>query len=246
MEKRQVAYNRERYRDELDAAMRHAGVPFEFTLPTSDPRHKSLDTFKTDTPDRLDIVLAARGYLRGAFGPTWLYLHGPTDCGKSHIAAAMIARRVELAVQQGIETYEQNGMQWAKLIRDTAAGSAIYAKYLRIITELTDSFHDKSERAAGAVLDRYTNVGLLAIDDLGAEQVSEYAVRMLYWLIDAREEKGRPTIITSNYAIDALIDRLDRAGGDRIEAERIGARLQRKCFTVEMNERFLDDSERID
>lgn len=243
--KRQNAYVRKQKLDELETALRRSGVPFEFQLPADDPRHKSLDTFKTDTKERMDVAMFARAIAGGEISQAWPYLFGGTETGKSHIAAGIVARRVELAVQQGVRTFVKDGMNWASIERDEGAGSAIYVKFLRIVHELTDTFGREADQTANDVIRRYQNVGLLAIDDLGVEGITEYAIRMLYWLIDARVENGLQTIITSNYALDTLADRIDGSRSNPVDAERVVVRIRRKALAVEFTDRFLEDGDRI-
>ena len=54
--------------------------------------------------------------------------------------------------------------------------------------------------------------GTLAIDDLGAEKTTDFALQCLYLVLAFREQWGLPTVITSNLSVEALGERL----GDRI------------------------------
>ena len=67
--------------------------------------------------------------------------------------------------------------------------------------------------------------GILVIDDIGAEKKSEWVEETLYTIINKRYEDVLPTIFTSNYSPEQLIERL----GDRIVSRIVGS-----CDVVEL------------
>lgn len=81
----------------------------------------------------------------------------------------------------------------------------------------------------------------LVIDDLGAsEKASDFSLRVMYEVINKRLKYGLPTLLTSNYTLDLLIERIqpkDREGkrvGDDIEAARIVDRITEMCDVYEL------------
>lgn len=64
---------------------------------------------------------------------------------------------------------------------------------------LNDSFVDRDELCRE--IGRYS---LVIFDDLGAERGTEYGLEMVFRLIDARCESGKPTIITTNLSLKEL------------------------------------------
>jgi DNA replication protein DnaC len=76
-----------------------------------------------------------------------------------------------------------------------------YVSAPALIRFLKRGFRDGS---ADDRLDALQAVETLILDDLGAEQTSAYNETTLFELIHARYRQTRPTIITSNVALDAL------------------------------------------
>lgn len=74
-----------------------------------------------------------------------------------------------------------------------------------------------------AVLERYRNIELLFIDDLGAAKTTEFVEEATYRLINGRYEDMRPSIFTTNLALPELKEAI----GDRI-----ASRLAETCVRV--------------
>ena len=84
------------------------------------------------------------------------------------------------------------------------------------------------------VIDSYNNCDLLILDDLGAGQTTDWSVGVLYQIINARYNSGGRLIVTSNFDLNGLEQRLvvkDKAGKvvDALTAGRIVSRLSEKC-----------------
>ena len=65
-------------------------------------------------------------------------------------------------------------------------------------------------------------VGLLALDDLGAERMTGWAVEQVASIIDARSFAGLPTIVTSNLSVGELREVVGGVQGARL-ASRLSA-----------------------
>ena len=83
------------------------------------------------------------------------------------------------------------------------------------------------------VLTAYKTADLLVIDDLGKERATEWSVPILYRIINDRYENMLPTIITTNYNTDSLIEKLT-VSGDRETAEAIISRFKGSASCVTM------------
>lgn len=77
------------------------------------------------------------------------------------------------------------------------------------------------------VITRYSQCTLLVIDDIGAEQQSEWSAAVMYEIINNRYETGKRMILTSNYDLEGLEGRL--AQGNGLTAKRIVSRLREIC-----------------
>ena len=139
----------------------------------------------------------------------WLYLHGRTGGGKTHLASFQIR-----ANYQG--------------------GEAMITA-----TDLVSRYRSCFDRTGGdsqSDLDRiYKQAPVLVLDDLGTESMTPFTYETIFALIDNRITCGWPTIITSNYSIKALVERIGRTKGlDINAAERLGSRLAGQCVVVEV------------
>lgn len=123
------------------------------------------------------------------------YLWGEPGTGKTHAAAC------------AVRMYCSRGMR-ARLVT---------AK--RLLDEVRDGYGG-GDRGA---LARAERVPLLALDDLGAERPTEWAVETLSSLIDARTAAGLPTVVTSNYRIGQVRDLWGGMAGKRVASRLAGA-----------------------
>lgn len=129
------------------------------------------------------------------------YLHGLPGRGKTWAAACC----VRLAVAQG---------RSCKLVTAKALLDAVKAEW------------DGGEKGTLKRAERYD---LLALDDLGMERPTDWAMETITGLIDARVAEGLPTVITSNYSLGEL---RDRWGG--MQGARLVSRIGGACDRVEM------------
>ena len=126
------------------------------------------------------------------------YLWGLPGRGKTYAAAAA----VRMAVMAG----------WgARLVTAKALLDAVKAEW------------DGGEKGTIHRAERYR---LLALDDLGVERPTEWAMETITGLIDARVASGLPTIVTSNFSLGELRDRWGGMPGMRI-ASRLGGACER-------------------
>lgn len=132
-------------------------------------------------PQQQAAVSDVRRYIEHPHG--WLYLVGPFGNGKTTLAA--------LAVNQ--------------LRR--AGYEAVFGSVPLVLQYLRDCLRERGGLEPAEELDYIKRVPVLALDDLGAERLTEWAAEQLYEVLNWRYVKRRPTIITSNYAPDELLDK---------------------------------------
>lgn len=75
-----------------------------------------------------------------------------------------------------------------------------------------------------AVIGRYSNAGVLCIDDLGKERLTEWSLPILFSIINRRYERCKPTIITTNYRGADLLESMT-VNGDPTTAKAIISRM---------------------
>lgn len=133
-----------------------------------------------------------------------LYLRGKPGVGKSYLAA-------------GMTNY------YAKHNKKVA-----FVNVPEFVSDLKMMFQDSA--AFEAKLRVIRNVDVLVLDDIGGESVTNWSRDdILLPLLDARLEKRKLTIFTSNYSFDDLKEKLARTGNfqqEPIAAERLLDRIR--------------------
>lgn len=136
-----------------------------------------------------------------------LIITGPTGCGKTHLAAAIVR-------------------DWA-----SAGYAAIFQSVPELLARLRATYDPNSSDAAeAAIMDALGECDLLVLDDVGAEKQSAWTEEKLYLLIDRRYRENRPTVLTTNLDAPALEKALGSRAMDRL-LETCGiVRVQAKSF----------------
>jgi DNA replication protein DnaC len=93
----------------------------------------------------------------------------------------------------------------SKAALDAGRSVAIYSlpRLLNLLREAMDSEEGKLD-----FLDRLTAVDLLHLDDLGAENRTDWVLEQLYSIVNARYEAERAIVATTNLMPDELAERL--------------------------------------
>jgi DNA replication protein DnaC len=141
----------------------------------------------------LDIATKkAKAYAENPDG--WIYMHGSFGSGKTHLAAAVGHVCVK------------NGM------------SVLYRNVPALLDELR---HAIGQHKLDAELDKFVNVDVLILDDMGVEEMtSEFMNARLFRIFDERMEK--PVVVTSNLDLDDLNTKVGgRIGSRLLQAKKI-------------------------
>jgi DNA replication protein DnaC len=124
-----------------------------------------------------------------------LYLHGPVGVGKTFIAYSLL----RVIKENGVKGRLINSNLLLKEIREDYSNRAVDKFYQSKFDEWIDY------------------KGILIIDDMGAEKMTDWVLDTFYSLINTRYEKELITIFTSNYNIEQMSERL----GDRITSRMV-------------------------
>jgi DNA replication protein DnaC len=131
-----------------------------------------------------------------------LFLHGPQGRGKTTVAAAVLRYEIE---------------RW--LQRDSPYRSIQFVFIPDLLLELQSCFAPGSEKIAGDVIYRIAEYDFVVLDGAGeGGRPSEFVVGAMGTLIHHRDavRKTKRTIVTSNYNVQALGERLDARIASRI------------------------------
>lgn len=115
---------------------------------------------------------------------TWLTLLSGVDRGKTHLLIAICRR------------WLQKGKP------------ARYAYVPLLLEELRRGFRGEGDMSYEARFDRFRNVPLLALDDLGTEASTPWVNEKLDTILDYRLVQGLPLVATTNMLMDELSPRI--------------------------------------
>ena len=103
-----------------------------------------------------------------------------------------------------------------------------------IIDRIKESFN-KAELSEMEVIELYSNVDMLIIDDFGNENLSKWALEKLYKIISNRYDNELPIVITTRYNKEQLIEQLSTENDTEI-AEEIVKVLNEMCYGIAITE----------
>jgi len=129
------------------------------------------------------------------------FFYGDTGIGKSYQAA-----------------YAANEL--AKLRNDPNAG--FWVNIPKLLHQIKRSFGTNQED----LIEKYSSVPILCLDDLGSEQSSDWVMQTLYIIINSRYEEMLTTIITSNLSPLEL--------SEKMKDNRLISRISSMCEVLEV------------
>lgn len=103
-----------------------------------------------------------------------------------------------------------------------------------IIDRIKESFN-KAELSEMKVIELYSNVDMLIIDDFGNENLSKWALEKLYKIISSRYDNELPIVITTRYNKEQLIEQLSTENDTEISEEIVEV-LNEMCYGISIAE----------
>lgn len=148
------------------------------------------------------------------------WISGPVGRGKTGLAWGIVRLLTVRSIDQFWALPEGER-------ENEPAPPALFLGWADLLADLKATF-DVERRGdvadPSAILDRASRVPVLALDDLGRERPTAYAVEQLSNLVEDRYQRLLPTIVTSNYSTRELASRLG-SETSAIDGERIVSRL---------------------
>lgn len=111
---------------------------------------------------------------------------------------------------------------------------ALMEKSSSIIDRIKGSFN-KEGLSEMEIIELYSNVDMLIIDDFGSENLSKWALEKLYKIISNRYDNELPIVITTRYNKEQLIEQLSTENFTEI-AEEIVEVLNEMCYGISIAE----------
>lgn len=131
------------------------------------------------------------------------YVSGSVGTGKTHLICSMLKERI---------------------LSRHAPKECLFMTADEIFDEIRESYsQDRSGGSFDRILTRLKEIDILAIDDLGAEKITDWTIGKFYQIINARYNNLKVTYISSNLAIKDISANLN---------ERIGSRITQMCEVV--------------
>ena len=122
-----------------------------------------------------------------------MVLYGNTGCGKTHLAVSLMREMARVGDKQ----------QWFETVPD-------------LLLKIRSSFRDGASETEDKIVDRYSTIPLLVLDDLGSEKATEFAITTLYIILDRRDREMLDTIITTNLSLEEIGGRLSARIASRL------------------------------
>ena len=123
-----------------------------------------------------------------------LLLIGPTGTGKTHVSTAI----AKVVIEKGYDV--------------------IYDSIQNIMNDYENDKFKSDYGQKDFHIEKYTECDLLIIDDLGTEFSTPFTLSCIYNLLNTRQNRGLPTIISTNLSADELAKKYE----DRIYSRIIG------------------------
>jgi DNA replication protein DnaC len=96
----------------------------------------------------------------------------------------------------------------SKAALEAGRSVAIYSMP-RLLSDIKETYEDRSETSYMQLFERLVGVDLLHIDDLGAEKRTDWVLEQLYSIINERWQEQRSVIVTTNLIdVDELRDQI--------------------------------------
>jgi DNA replication protein DnaC len=110
-----------------------------------------------------------------------------------------------------------------------------WLSYSAFIMELQSLYKSDNESPFERAEEVANFDGVLFIDDLGANKPTEWVRQITYYIINEREQRMLPIVITSNFSLEEIAEQIDT---------RISSRIIGMCKTIKLSgkDRRLDDN----
>ena len=95
---------------------------------------------------------------------------------------------------------------------------------------IKETFRDNT-KSENELIELYSNVDMIIIDDLGTEKISQCALEKLYTIIQNRNENGLSIIITTRFDKHGLIERFSQSQDEQL-VDAIISKLYQMCYGI--------------
>ena len=164
-------------------------------LPQYGITHKFFDYTLENFKKYPQVVEICQRYIKSENRKSILILGSP-GTGKTHIAIAIMQELIKAGIKN---------MQF-KSTPD-------------LLMSIRRSYDDDSETKDAVIIDRFIKYSFLVLDDFGAENITEFTASALYMIVNGRLSEEKPTIVTSNLAMEEINETMPRIASRFAEYE---------------------------
>lgn len=135
-----------------------------------------------------------------------LIITGESGVGKTHLAASIANKLIEND----------------KIV--------LMGRLTMLLDMIKETFRDNT-KTENELIELYSNVDMIIIDDLGTEKISQCALGKLYTIIQNRNENRLPIIITTRFDKQGLIERFSQSQDEQL-VDAIISKLYQMCYGI--------------
>lgn len=168
----------------------------------------NFENFNSNSENELAIAIA-KDYVNKnitSANTNGLIIMGESGVGKTHLAASIANKLIEND----------------KIV--------LMGRLTTLLDMIKETFKDNT-KSENELIELYSNVDMIIIDDLGTEKISNWALEKLYTIIENRNENRLPIIITTRFDKQGLIERFSQSQ-DKQLVDAIISKLYQMCYGV--------------
>lgn len=135
-----------------------------------------------------------------------LIITGESGLGKTHLAASIANKLIEND----------------KIV--------LMGRLTTLLDMIKETFRDNT-KSENELIELYSNVDMIIIDDLGTEKISNWSLEKLYTIIQNRNENRLPIIITTRFDKQGLIERFSQSEDTQL-VDAIISKLYQMCYGI--------------
>ena len=148
-----------------------------------------------------------------------LIITGKSGVGKTHLATAVLNKLTE---------------------KDMLV---LMGRLILLLDVIKDTFKYFSSKEKD-IIELYSKVDMLIIDDLGTERISSWALEKLYTIIENRNENKLPIIVTTRFNKESLLDRFYQSEDEEL-SEAVIQKLYQFCYGIELKKYDQNEKEKV-
>ena len=148
-----------------------------------------------------------------------LIITGKSGVGKTHLATSILNKLTE---------------------KDMLV---LMGRLILLLDVIKDTFKDFSSKEKD-IIELYSKVDMLIIDDLGTERISSWALEKLYTIIENRNENKLPIIVTTKFNKESLLDRFYQSEDEEL-SEAVIQKLYQFCYGIELKKYNQNEKEKV-